>query len=156
MITGRRLIRAKTIARVIVDEPRRLHEGVADRGAEAIERPVLAPHREQRARVADRRADLTGVTYDSGIAEQAPHVPRGEARDLHGIEPRERAAVPVALVEDRLPREAGLCAFEDEQLEEPAVLVDGDTPLPIVVHDIARVGEVDPRAARNRAGRRQS
>ena len=36
-------------------------------------------------------------------------------------------------MQDGAPGESGLCAFKDEQLEEGAVVVNGDTPVLVVV-----------------------
>ena len=49
------------------------------------------------------------------------------------------AAVALALAKDEPPVEARLRAFEEQHLEDVAVVVRGDAPLAIVVVDIERV-----------------
>src|SRR5262249_19623806 len=79
--------------------------------------------------------DLEPVADDARIPEQAAHLAGTEARDLLGIEAGERRAVGLALVEDRAPREAGLGALEDQELELLAIVVDRRSPFAIVVRD---------------------
>ena len=71
---------------------------------------------------------------------------RVEGRDPRRIESGERRPVAIALVEYRRPRKAGLRAFEDEKLEEHAIVVNGHSPLVIVVRGVGRAA-VGPRAA---------
>ena len=49
------------------------------------------------------------------------------AGDAGGSKLVEGCAVALALLEDRVPAQAGLCAFEDQELEERAVVV-GERP----------------------------
>ena len=57
-----------------------------------------------------------------GIGEQPLDVVGAEARDGLHVEPGEGTPVALALAQDRRPREAGLSAFEDQHLEEMAVV----------------------------------
>ncbi len=70
-------------------------------------------------------------------------------RDPDRIEIGEQLAVADTLPEDRLPAQARLRSLEDEELEQGAIVVDGDTPLSVVVGD-AKLG-ARPAAARGRA-----
>ena len=56
-------------------------------------------------------------------------------RDRLGVEIVEDGAVAIALAKDGVPTEARLRAFEDEKLEERAVVVERHAPLRIVVAD---------------------
>ena len=76
---------------------------------------------------------------------------RVEARDTRRVEPGERVAVAVALVEDRRPAQAGLRAFEDQEFEEHAVVVDRHAPFVVVIGRIARTA-VSPRTAGEGSG----
>ena len=62
-----------------------------------------------------------------------------ECRDGRRVEARERPPIALALAQDRRPREPRLRALEDEQLEQVALVPDGDAPLLVVV------GAVGPR-----------
>jgi len=106
---------------------------------------VLGRHRQERARVGNGGVDLGAVAHDAGVAQQPPHVARVEARDLPGIEAGERAPVRRAFFQDRDPRQPRLRAFQQEELEEPAVLTDGDAPLAVVIDDVERIA--GPEAA---------
>ena len=56
-----------------------------------------------------------------------------------GIEPVEGGAVVLALLQDRVPAQAGLRAFEHKKFEQNAVVVLGHAPLFIVIADGERV-----------------
>src|SRR5262245_8137480 len=98
-----------------------------------VERAELLLQGEKSARVADRGLDLEAVAHDPGVREQAPRVARPEARDLRGVEARECAPVVLAFPEDRRPGQTGLSALEDQELEQPPVVVDGNAPFLVVV-----------------------
>src|SRR5690242_1009176 len=117
--------------------PRVVHGFAVDETPQvAVERAEFLLHREERARVRDRRVDLEPVADDAGIREQLPRTRRVEARDLLGIESGEHLAVVLALVQHGLPAESGLRALEHEHLEQMPVLVLGHAPLAIVVLEV--------------------
>ena len=61
-----------------------------------------------------------------------------EGGDGDRIEPGEGGAVALALVEDRRPRQPGLGAFEDEELEQHARVALRDAPLVVVIGGVRR------------------
>src|SRR5216683_48372 len=101
-----------------------------------VERAEFPPDFEERTRVAYRRFDLEAVAHDSGVGHQSVHVAGAEARDLCGVEPGEGSAVIVALVEDRRPGKSRLRAFEDQELEQPPVVVDRHSPFLVVIAEV--------------------
>src|SRR5712692_3723410 len=105
------------------------------------------PDFEERAGVADRRFDLETVAHDPGGGQQLPDLACAEARDLFGIESGERPAIVVPLVEDRRPGQAGLGAFEDQELEQPPIVVDRHPPFLVVVAEIALAAQAPWAAA---------
>ena len=180
---------------VVVDEPRGLHQRVADRRPDepeaapaevrahrlrcvrlgrdrahlhprvldrrpADERPQVVHEGrprvvqgERRPRVADRRGDLRPVADDARVGEEPRDVRVAERRDGGDVEPRERLPVALALAQDRRPRQAGLGALEDEQLEQVALVADGDAPLLVVIGAVGGIRAVAPRAAEAGVGR---
>ena len=70
---------------------------------------------EPRACIRDRGLDLEPVAHDPRILKQLLRV---QARHARRVEPGERLPVPLALVQDRRPRQTGLRALEDQQLEQ--------------------------------------
>jgi hypothetical protein len=74
---------------------------------------------------------------DRGFDTDLPLVVAG---DLPWIEPVERATVGVPLAEDGAPAQTRLRSFEDEELEEEAIVVYRDAPFFVVVGDVRRVG----------------
>src|SRR5467141_2645397 len=112
-----------------------------------VERAEFPPHFEEGPRVSDRRFDLEAIAHDSRIGQQSLHVVRAEARDLCGVESRERLAVIVALVQYRRPRESRLCTLEDQELEESTIVVDRDSPFLVVVAEILLASEAPWAAA---------
>src|SRR6476646_3112233 len=124
--------------------------GSADESPDVrVKAPELALHGEERPRVRDRALDLEPVAHDPRVSEQPGRAGRGVPRDPGGVEAREHLAIARALLEDRFPAEARLRAFEGQELEERALVVNGDAPLGVVVGD-AKLG-ARPAAARQRA-----
>src|SRR4029079_5282790 len=88
-----------------------------------VEAAELFLNCEERLGVGDGRVDLQTVADDAFVGKQLSLFRRVIARDLRGIEAVERFAIALALAQDRLPTQPGLRAFEDEELEEDAVVV---------------------------------
>lgn len=63
----------------------------------------------------------------------------------NGVEMVEGDAVILALLQDGMPAQAGLRAFEHEHLEEVPVVVRGHAPFLVVVGEVEFIG--GPRAA---------
>ena len=166
-----------TTDEMIVDHAGRLHERVADRGADELEPPtfqILAhrirlrrpgrhilrrlasvvprlPAREapqmrieaaelrddigERLRILDRRIDLEPIADDAGIREQAGPFLRSILRDFRRVEVVQRLPVVVSFLEDGLPAQTRLGAFEDEELEQDAIVMHRHAPLAVVVAD---------------------
>ena len=104
------------------------------------ERRPVALERQDRPGVVDRRLDLRAVAHDPGVEHQPVDVVGAEGRHRLRLEPRERRPVPVALPQDRRPREARLGALERQHLEQVPSIARRQPPLLVVV-------------ARGRAGR---
>jgi hypothetical protein len=64
----------------------------------------------------------------------------------------ESAPITLSLLQYYRPAQPSLCAFEHEKLEVPAVIVDWDTPLAIMVLEHQRIIDSDPRAPLNGCG----
>src|SRR3546814_1646429 len=84
---------------------------------------------------------LQPVADDAWIEHQLFELRIGKARDLLCIEIGERLAITVALVEDCQPRQPSLRAFEDQELEQHAVVVLRFSPFFVVIADICRCGQ---------------
>lgn len=119
---------------VIDDGP----EGVGEGGA-TIEKG------EVRACVGDGGVDLQAIADDAGIGEELFDFGRGVAGHADWIEVVEGLAIGLALLEDGVPGETGLGAFEVEEFEEGAVIAERDAPFGVVVGDLDVVA--DPGAA---------
>jgi hypothetical protein len=120
-----------------------------DPGLAADERPeqlVEAAGGDRRLRVRDRRLDLQPVADDARVGEQPLDVAWAESGDCLDGETGERAPVTGPLVQDRRPRQPGLGALEDEQLEEMPLVVRRDAPFLVVVGEVERVAFRRPRA----------
>ena len=101
---------------------------VLDRAA-ASERPELigeagagVTQYQARPGVVDRRPDLRPVADDARIRQQPRHIVVPERGDRLDIEPGERGAIPLALAQDRRPRQPGLGAFKRQHLEQVALV----------------------------------
>jgi hypothetical protein len=179
---------AKAGDEVVVHHPDRLHERVADRGADeaeaaflqvlahrvrlgrggrnllhrapavlagpaadelpgvAIEAAELALDRKERPGIGNRGLELEPIAHHARVAHERPQFARAEAGDLRGVESREPAAVVLALLQYRVPGKARLRAFQDQELEQPAVIVQRNAPFPVVISDLQLV-DFAPRAA---------
>ena len=90
--------------------------------------------------VGDGGLDFEPIADDAGILEQDADFLGVVASDFGGIEATEEFAVTFALLENGVPAEASLSAFEDEEFEPAVVVVDGNAPFFVVVSDAERVG----------------
>src|SRR5581483_8260922 len=109
------------------------------RPEELVQRRRVA-QRDRRLCVRNRRLDLAAVTDDPGVFEEPVDVALAVAGDAVGFEAGECRAKPLALAQDRQPREPRLKALETEPLVEPPLLADRPAPLLVVVDVVARVG----------------
>ena len=85
--------------------------------------------------VENRRFDLEAVADDPGIREQALDFGGAETGDLRDFEVGKSPVIGIALFQDGDPAQAGLRAFEDQEFEQFAIVVQRDAPLLVVVGD---------------------
>src|SRR6186997_1010025 len=81
---------------------------------------------------------------DAGVLKQLLELGRGVARDLRGIEIIINLAIVLALAQHRDPRQAGLAAFQGQQLEQGAVVPDWPAPLGVMIFLVERVCRSPP------------
>jgi hypothetical protein len=125
-----------------------LYRPSADESPEEVDEiAVLRRQGDGRAGIADGRLDLGAVAHDPGIRKQARHIAIVKAGDDPGIEPRERRPIPLALAQDRGPRQPRLRAFENEHLEEVAFVARRHAPLLVVIREVERIAPRSPVAA---------
>ncbi len=75
------------------------------------------------------------VADDAGVRQQLRLSLLVVGCDALGIEALVGLSISVAAVQDRGPRQAGLCPFQAEHLEELAFIMHWPTPLQVVVGD---------------------
>src|SRR6185503_14196519 len=148
---------------VVVHHADRLHEGVDRRRSDEAEAAFpeilrerlgtlrretpdvpgkaaeLAFHFQHAPRVLDGGVDLAGMAHDACVRQQTPALARAVRGDLPEVEAVERAAVVVALGEDRVPGQSGLRALERQTFEELALVAHRHAPFLVVVGDGERV-----------------
>src|SRR5437899_9857274 len=73
-------------------------------------------------------------------------------RDFLGIKPIESAPITFPLLQYNRPAQPGLRSFKHEKFKVLAVIVDGDTPLAIMILEHKRIIDTKPRASFNRCG----
>jgi hypothetical protein len=83
----------------------------------------------------DRRANLQAIADDSIVCEQGCGFGLVVFGHLAGIEAVERGAIGGAFLQDGDPTQAGLSAFQDEQFEQAAIIVQRHAPFFVVVND---------------------
>src|SRR4029434_8849925 len=89
-------------------------------------------------RVTNRAGDLEPVANDTGILQESVDELRRESGDPRRIKISEGPAVRFALIQNGFPAQAGLCAFQRDEFEEDAVVVDWYAPFEIVIGDAQR------------------
>ena len=105
----------------------------------ACKRRIFFEKLQESAGVFDRGLYFQAIADDAGVLHQAVNIFLAVAGDAPGIEVVERLAIVVPLPQDGQPAETGLGAFEDQHLEEPAIVVQRDTPLLVVIGNILGV-----------------
>jgi len=121
-----------------------------------IERTVRLLDIEHAARVADRGVDLEPVAHNAGVGQQTRRVGLAVPGDTRDVEAVERRAVVLAFAQDRQPTQSGLCALEDQELEQPPVVMQRNAPLAVVVRLIQRVAAAPGAADRARTVNRRA
>src|SRR5262249_36007702 len=114
-----------------------------------VEAAELLLQREEVARIRDGCIDLLAVADDAGILHEPSHRACVEARDLRGIEARERAPVIFALAQDSPPAQARLCALQQEELEVLPIVANRHAPLGVVVKLVHGIDALAPRTTTN-------
>ena len=89
--------------------------------------------RQKRTRVRESGFDLQPVAYDSRIRQQLCDRLLVKSSHLGGIEHGERSPISIPLFENRVPTEAGLGPFENEELEKAVIIVNRHAPFVIVI-----------------------
>src|SRR6266849_3045024 len=99
----------------------------------------LLLYREKSFCVADHGGDLQPVTHDAGICQQLIDFLLVVFCDDLRPKPVKGFAIVLALLQDRLPAQPRLRAFETKELKEPVIVMQRHAPLFIVIahHDLA-------------------
>lgn len=108
-------------------------DGVGELPEEFIEGAEFFDDRQGGAGVLDGGIDLGAIADDAGVEEETFNVVFVKSGHAGDVEVVEEQAVALATVEDGAPGEAGLGAFETDELEEVTVAVNGDAPLEVVI-----------------------
>ena len=101
----------------------------------SIEAAELLLNCQESLSVPNRGVDLQSVADDASVSEKFCDSPLIVFRDLARIEVVERDPIIVALAQNRFPTQPGLRAFEDQKLEERAIVMNAIAPLAIVIGD---------------------
>src|SRR5689334_9932062 len=121
---------------------RPIHEA-PEKGAEPA---FLLLELEECARIADRRAHLLPVPYDSWILQYLFNLSGVVARHPRGIESVEHLEKARALVEDHAPREPRLEPVQHELREQLATAIERHTPFLVVVGEHQWIVATGPAA----------
>lgn len=98
-------------------------------------------------RVVHGRFDLHPVPDDARILKQLFDLRLAEPGDLFRLEIREGLPVIVPLPQNRVPAEARLRGFQGQKFEYQPVVMNGDSPLPVVILHVVELAKVHPGAA---------
>ena len=88
-----------------------------------IEAAELFLDRKKCASVVDGGGDFQAVADDSRVGQEPPNLFAAVTRDLLRVEPVKHLAEMLALSQNGVPAQAGLRAFQDEEFEEPPIVV---------------------------------
>ena len=100
------------------------------------EGPRFGLNGEDGASVGDRRLDLQAVAHDARIFQQTLALASIEARHFRHLKIGVHPLIFRALGQDRVPTQTRLGPFEDQHLEEVAIVPAGHTPFPVVILDL--------------------
>ncbi len=106
---------------------------VPDIGVETSE---LLLDRQKCSCILNGRCDLRSVADETRIEQQSLQFGLVVSRDTSWVEATEGAAIVLPLIENGRPTQSGLGAFEDQELEQPAIIVLRDAPFFVVVRDV--------------------
>ena len=106
-------------------------------------------HREKGAGVLPGAVDLEPVANDAGVGQQFVELPVGVTGDFVRVEAVEQCAVALPLSQYSNPGETCLRAFKHQEFEERLVVVQGHTPLGVMVGHIQFVGAAPVAALRH-------
>jgi hypothetical protein len=98
-----------------------------------VEAPELLLDLQEAAGVVDCGRDLEPVADDARVGQEPGDLPFVEPGHPRGVEAGEGAAEILAFLKDGQPGQPGLESLEQEMLEDPAVVMDGDPPFHIVI-----------------------
>src|SRR5579875_1185087 len=111
-----------------------------------IETRAFLLHVEKRLRVPHSRPNLQAVTYNAGVCEQAGDFRFAVMSNSAGVKTVKGGAVGGTLLQNGRPAKPCLRAFENEELEQRAVVVKRHAPLLIVIGGHHRIdGPAAPR-----------
>src|ERR1700722_20417330 len=102
----------------------------------AIEAAKFFLYFKKRLGIRDRGCNFQLGANDSRVSHQRPNFLAVITRNFRRIEAVKCAAVVLALIENRLPAQARLRAFQDRKLEKHPGVMAHDTPRFIVVIDL--------------------
>src|SRR6478736_7084042 len=106
----------------------------ANEGPEiSVETSEFFSNGEEVFRVLDCGCDFQSVPHDPIVAEQPLNVALVIARDLFRAKSIERFSVVLAFLQDRIPAQSRLRAFQNQELEEYSIVVYGNAPFFIVI-----------------------
>ena len=101
-----------------------------DKGVKTAE---LLLHSYKCTGIGDSALYFQSIAYDTRVEKQRGYFSIREPGDFCCIKFRKGRAIVFALVEDGRPGKARLRAFENQELEQNAIIMDGNAPFMIVV-----------------------
>src|SRR4029077_6589944 len=99
----------------------------------SVETSEFLSNGEEVFRVLDCSCDFQAIPHDSIVAEQPQNVALAVARDLFRAKSIELFSVVLAFLQNRIPAQAGLCAFQNKKLEEHPIIVYRNAPFLIMI-----------------------
>src|SRR5437762_223809 len=99
----------------------------------SVEAAELLLDRQEGFGVLNRRGNLESIANNARIGEKLFHFARVVTGDRRRVKVVEDLAVMFAFFQDSVPTQAGLRAFENEEFEQGAVIVQRNTPLRVVI-----------------------
>ncbi len=125
-----------------------IHLGLAVHKAPNVfgKRTKFVLHVNKRPGIADRRDDLEPIADDAWVQKEFFDAFVGKARHFFRIELSERFAISFALAIDGDPTQAGLGAFEREELKLLAIVADRHAPFRVMIGNQLAAASVLPFA----------
>jgi hypothetical protein len=112
-----------------------------------VEATKLSLNLQKTLRVVDSSDDFLFVANDARIVEQGCQFPLAVSGNPLRVKLPKGFSIGFPLAQNRVPAQSSLGSLQSYEFEHRAIVVYGHTPLFVVVFNVIRLSQIDPKAA---------